>query len=339
VVKVQELVGRITALDPEASHSLKVIAYFDALVEGHASAEVMLRGAAVLGGCPAGFVSEKSLMRVGADGARSPIDNAPADEQWTSRTIEGASRAWLERTGAPHANDEMILERLAIALSITLERSAPRTADRKAVEALLDETESAHVRSAALSRLRIDTRSLLRVDALPAALPGPEGLQTVLATPVGALRAVVRTADAEIEATRAGIGLTVGADSLHRSWNSAVIALRLTSDREPVLRADDLGAFLLIAEAAELHPEEQPDVTALRRVLGGSERVLAIVEAVTANESLRAAAAELGLHHSTLQSRATEISADLGFDIRSPSGRTRLVLALRLYLLETNRFD
>jgi DNA-binding PucR family transcriptional regulator len=74
-------------------------------------------------------------------------------------------------------------------------------------------------------------------------------------------------------------------------------------------------------------------------VLGGSERVLAIVEAVTANESLRAAAVDLGLHHSTLQSRATEISADLGFDIRSPSGRTRLVLALRLYLLETNRFD
>ena len=54
---MQGLVWRLKALDPEASESLKVIAYFDALVDGHASAQVLLSGAAVLSGCAAGYIA------------------------------------------------------------------------------------------------------------------------------------------------------------------------------------------------------------------------------------------------------------------------------------------
>lgn len=41
---MQELVGRLTALDAEATETIKVIAYFDALVAGHASTQVILPG-------------------------------------------------------------------------------------------------------------------------------------------------------------------------------------------------------------------------------------------------------------------------------------------------------
>ena len=51
---MQELVGRLSTLDPAASESLKVIAYFDALVEARAGRLALLRGAARLTGCPAG---------------------------------------------------------------------------------------------------------------------------------------------------------------------------------------------------------------------------------------------------------------------------------------------
>ncbi len=51
---MQELAGRLTALDPEASASLRVIASFDALVAGGVGIEALVRAAAVLGGTIAG---------------------------------------------------------------------------------------------------------------------------------------------------------------------------------------------------------------------------------------------------------------------------------------------
>lgn len=51
---MKELAGRLSALDPEASETLKVIAYFDKLVDGRVGPDGMLRGAAVLCGAPMG---------------------------------------------------------------------------------------------------------------------------------------------------------------------------------------------------------------------------------------------------------------------------------------------
>ena len=68
---MQELAGRLKALDPEASETLRVISYFDALTAGHASAEVLVRGAGMLAGCPAGLVSPTLDVRVDARGRRS----------------------------------------------------------------------------------------------------------------------------------------------------------------------------------------------------------------------------------------------------------------------------
>src|SRR4029453_16818783 len=99
---MQGLVWRLKALDPQASESLKVITYFDALVNSRANAEMLIRGAAVLGDCSVGFAMHGRSKEFGADG-----------------------RAWIERASPGFVNDELILERLAIALGIFWDRTSP----------------------------------------------------------------------------------------------------------------------------------------------------------------------------------------------------------------------
>ncbi|MEP6560947.1 MAG: alpha/beta hydrolase [Nakamurella sp.] len=287
-----------------------------------------------------GYVSGPVILRVDDRGIRGAPIVVPALGNWPEHSVAGGARAWIERSGPAHANDAMILERLAVCLSITLERSAPVVATRRAVETVIDRGEPLEHRLAAAVRLRIDARLRLRVIAQPADEPvGDAPHSTVVVTAVGAIRAVIGTGDYTSGAHRAGFGIVGNAANLDRSWASALLALRLTSDRTPALDAEQLGGLRLLAEAADLHAESHPDRTALQRAIDDDRRTLATVSSLPATESLRAAAIELGVHHSTLRARVAELSAGLGYDIRKPAGRTRLSLALSLYLLATNRFD
>lgn len=331
---MQELVGRLTALDAEATESLKVIAYFDALVNGHASVEVLLRGAAVLSGCAAGVDADGTRLRVDAAGARAPA----GDGDWPQQVVSDGGRAWIERVGRAHANDEMILERLAIALGIALDRTSPVAASRRALETLIDGSLPVERRIEAAERLRLDAHSLHRVTVVPAASVAPAP-STVVTTRVGSVRVSVSDSRGLPPHALAGIGIATATHALDRSWASGLIALRLTSDREPTLCADDLGSMLLLAEAADVATAESPDVAALRALLQSHPKALGLLDAVASAESLRAVATELGLHHSTVQARVADYAAELGFDVRSGSGRVRLALALALLRLATNRFE
>jgi DNA-binding PucR family transcriptional regulator len=122
-------------------------------------------------------------------------------------------------------------------------------------------------------------------------------------------------------------------ESLHHSWATALLALRLTSPRHPRQLADELGSLIVFAEAADASAYETPDLTALKRLLDPQPKALALLESIAANTSLRAVADELGLHHSTVQSRAAEYSTALGFDVRTAAGRVRLSLVLTLWRL------
>ena len=57
--------GRLAALDPDATAAVRVIAYFDELAEGRAGIEAIVRGAAVLAGCPARLVDEDGTCEYG----------------------------------------------------------------------------------------------------------------------------------------------------------------------------------------------------------------------------------------------------------------------------------
>jgi hypothetical protein len=340
---MQGLVWRLKALDPEASESLKVIAYFDALVDGHASAQVLLSGAAVLSGCPAGYLTNGNTVRVDASGAKiavgSSVSGGP-DGGWPGHSFGDGGRVWIERSGPAFANDEMILERVAIALGISFDRTSPVAASRRAVQTLIDGTAPLDRRMDAAAMLRLDRETSYRVIAVPASteLAGPSA---VTHTAVGPVRAAVlrfsttETVDAQLPqpGSTAGIGLAMPPESLHHSWATALLALRLTGPRHPRQLADELGSLIVFAEAADASSYETPDLTALKRLLTSQPKAHALLESIAETASLRAVAEEIGLHHSSVQARAAEYSTALGFDIRTAAGRVRLSLVLTLWRL------
>jgi DNA-binding PucR family transcriptional regulator len=75
---------------------------------------------------------------------------------------------------------------------------------------------------------------------------------------------------------------------------------------------------------------------AVEKARAAAPWVLETLVAVAGAASLRAAAAALTLHHSTLQERLTHAEHLLGWPVRTPPGRLRLQLALALRRLHRN---
>ncbi|MER6082498.1 PucR family transcriptional regulator, partial [Streptomyces sp. NPDC001833] len=113
---MKELAGRLAAVDPDAGAAVAVIAYFDRLAETRAGLEALVRGAAVLAGCPARLADEERRvrLRVEQDGRRTDVAGAPEPGWPCAPLVPGGPPAlWLERAGAdgPSVVDAVILER------------------------------------------------------------------------------------------------------------------------------------------------------------------------------------------------------------------------------------
>ncbi|MEH0581426.1 MULTISPECIES: helix-turn-helix domain-containing protein [Streptomyces] len=323
---MKELAGRLTALDPDAGAAVQVIAYFDRLAESRAGVEALVRGAAVLAGVPARLVDadRRVRIRVEADGARRDTD-LPPDPAWpsTGLTPDGAPALWLERTGAvPSVVDAVILERAAGAARLVLDRTRGRAPleDPALVETLLDATAAEPARLHAARRLGLD----------------PAARARALATPGGRPRVLPADGRDAVPAGRAGVGPAVPVPDLPRSWAAAHTALRFTADgtaQDPgplVVYADELGGVALLADLVVPGAEPPPDVHAVEAAAADAPWLLATLYAVTATASLRAAAAEANVHHSTLQDRLVHAEHLLGWPVRTPQGRLRLHLALTM---------
>lgn len=361
---MKELAGRLTALDPDAGAAVRVIGYFDRLAESRAGLEALVRGAAVLAGCAARLVDaeRRVRVRVEADGTRR--DSAePPDPAWPSASLtpSGESALWLERTAdaAPSVVDAMILERAAGAVRLVLDRTRGRVPadDPELVETLLDATAPEAARLHAARRLGLDpadpatrARVVAPLDGRPRVVAAPRDTGTSGTRPApftphpdGDLHAHLEGSgaqlphtDAELPAGRLGIGPAVPLLDLPRSWSAARTALRFTSDGTPqdpgqrVVHADELGGIALLAELVAPGAEPPPDVHDLEAAAANAPWLLATLNAVATTTSLRAAAAEINVHHSTLQDRLTHAESLLGWPVRTPQGRLRLQLALTM---------
>ena len=96
---------------------------------------------------------------------------------------------------------------------------------------------------------------------------------------------------------------------LPASWAAARTALRLTAegtDDDPgprVVYADEVGGLALLARCVGPATPPLPDVLALEQAAAAAPWMLVTLHAVATSASLRAAAAALSVHHSTLQDR------------------------------------
>ncbi|MER5834624.1 helix-turn-helix domain-containing protein [Streptomyces sp. NPDC002130] len=431
---MKELAGRLTALDPDAGAAVRVIAYFDRLAESRAGVEALVRGAAVLAGCPARLVDPERRVhvRVEADGTRRD-EKAPPDPAWPFARLSPDSAAvlWLERGAgdagpparngvdagyaravpenadaqhtqvAPSVVDAVILERAAGAVRLVLDRTRGRAPadDPALVETLLDATAPEQARLHAARRLGLDLAAHARALAplhgrplvipadagpvpragyasaegtgrpgtgltSPAAVrtaPGPRGGAEELppaarpATPVptaprprtgstafpgGPDRHAANLHPAppalRLPAGRLGVGPAVPVLELPRSWAGARTALRFTAEDTPqdpgpsVVHADELGGIALLADLVAPGSEPPDDVRALETAAATAPWLPATLHAVASTSSLRAAAAEINVHHSTLQERLAHAEHLLGWPVRTPQGRLRLQLALTM---------
>jgi hypothetical protein len=328
------LVGRLTELDPAEGEGLKVISHFDLLVSSHVGVDAFLRSAAALGGCPAGLAdgSGRPLHRFQPDGTPLP-NSGPMDNAWPRHRVGDREDVWvwLEREGEAHANDEILLERLAFGIGIARERIGT-TAPDSSMLPLLDPEVALDDRNHLALRLRIDRDSLLRVVATPITAAARQLPRSgVIFTEVGPVLAVIGNNEA---LQRAGIGFETRIGGLPESWSSALTALRLTTPTRPILNADDLGGLLLLPKIAE----ETKDVVAIARAADDDPAALITLDALSETSTSRSAAMLLGIHHSTLQARVVALTQRLAFNPSSPLGRTRLTIALCQFRLLRTQF-
>ncbi|WP_280884938.1 helix-turn-helix domain-containing protein [Streptomyces sp. LBL] len=323
---MKELAGRLTALDPDAGAAVQVIAYFDRLAESRAGLEALVRGAAVLAGVPARLADSdrRVQVRVEPDGTRRDT-GLPPDTAWPSTPLAPGKppALWLERTAtAPSVVDAVILERAAGAVRLVLDRTRGRAPvdDPALVETVLDATAPDQARLHAARGLGLD----------------PAAPARAVASQVGHPRIVAAHPDAELPPGRLGVGSAVPVLDLPRSWTEARTALRFTADgtaQDPgrrVVYADELGGVALLADLVVPGAEPPPDVRDLETAAAATPWLLATLDAVASTASLRAAAAEVNVHHSTLQDRLTHAEHLLGWPVRTPQGRLRLQLALTM---------
>jgi hypothetical protein len=316
------LVGRLSALDPEASESLRIVSYFDVLITRGAGLDGLLRGAAVLSGTVAGAEIRGRVSRRDPDGHAV---TEPVEDQRSPQMSHGDWTVWLERDGEPEPHDAMIMERLALGVELLEGRRRPDGG----LDAVIDPARPIAERVTHLARHRIDPATPVRILATAADTAESGAPSAIVPTRYGLLRATLDVFGKLDPPKPVGFGTWVRADRAPESWDAAIIALRLTDDSAPAVDATDLGAMLLLAQAYDpQNPHE--DVRALAGLDTHSADVLrTLVEA----DSIRSAAARLGMHHSTAQARHETLTQTLGYDPRTNVGQMRYIAAALLLRL------
>lgn len=324
---VQELQKRLEALDPDASHALRIIAAFDELVVGGVGTRGLLSAAASMAGCTAGFRQDQPAVckRVAASGAL--LDPTPALK--ASVAIDGQA-VWLEREGPAEEHDSLILTRLALALRIRHGRGRAELLERRDMAVLLDPDLPPGVRRAAASRLgvRLERRHRVVVAPLFARWAShPVAPEDVVPTAHGPLHVLVVPEGGEAAgAVPSGTSAPTSVDDLPRALLAAVTALRLWDpDCGGTSRAEHYGGLVdllvdLPDDAARSDVDRLEPVAALP---WGAATLDALVQAV----SVRHAARLAYVHHSTMHQRLQDVVAALGYDPLVGYGRARLGVA------------
>ncbi len=349
------LLRRLSALDADAASAVRVIGFYDALVEQGADIDTILRQTAMLAECPVGLRSANGqLCERMEPGGAVRFAGPPADSR--RYRLPSGDEVWLERDGAEHPLDDLVLERFALAANVALSRgqqdlggldqptllhlaisdAAPDAARRRALERL-------GIRAASAVHVVAMAGEAERLDEVSRCLPGKHR------TRVGQVE-VLLAAEAPPPAMAIPVGCRVGvapprpAAELPEAWRQARTALRFAvpsrhpappyPPHEPALvRFDDLAAFGPLAEALTAHQISQiPDVIALDKLteMTGGDELLRTLEAVAATDSLRRAAGLLHMHHNSVAHRVARAEQVLGYSISDLYARPKLSLALAL---------
>lgn len=349
---MKQLLLRISELDQRVGDQLRVIAFFDALLQSGTGLDRLLLEAARLAECPVGVsVPAKGVhRRAGSSGAM--LGGAAYGAR--SHPLPNGGEVWMERHGGELALDAMLLERLAISCATVLGGGTPSPAlgDPALLELVFGAASGDLERSRALRLVGLAPDRPVQVAAVGG--PGSERAQTAQAlggrtAPLDGLCGVLVSEvpwpdehGGELPGTApVGVGPRIPAARAADAWQMARTALRFAGPGllwGRVVHWERLGGF---AQLAEHLPDSvlaaSPDTAALERLAegGAGGPLLSTLDAYAASDSLRQTAARLFLHRSSVAARIARAERELGFGLHTPQGRSRLTLALTMYRLRT----
>lgn len=138
---------------------------------------------------------------------------------------------------------------------------------------------------------------------------------------------------------RMGVGGSVAPTVAEKSWEQAIVALRFAAPRasgtpalagRPLVKYDKLGVFALLAKIPRAELRDQRDVRALEELANTDmgDLDIAALQAFCRTGSLRSAAQELYVHHSTVADRLGRAAGVLGWHLDDPTDRFRAQFAL-----------
>ncbi|KUI45130.1 ABC transporter substrate-binding protein [Mycobacterium sp. IS-1590] len=341
---MEALVARLSRLDSDAEGALRVVQFFDTLMRRRVDLPALGRAAAGLAECTTAIRLHATgqAIRMSPDGRAAPEPSGAASS--AAAVVlddEEIGTVWLERGGPIGPLDEMVLDRLAIAVAAVVERYGPAQttmADPALVELVIGCDSDDAARSRALRLLGfpagdpvcvVAVRSSLALDRIGRAVCPGRPVRAARLADVGVLLAGTVNDSAFPPEVRAGIGAAQAPD---RCWYQARTALRFTTTRRPIVRYDELGALSLLAEVSGEAVAVNPDVAAVSR-LAGSADDLETLEAYCATASLRRAADLLHLHHSSVARRLENLSKAMGFNLTEPGGLLRASVAVTAWRL------
>ncbi|NKY42186.1 PucR family transcriptional regulator [Nocardia cerradoensis] len=350
---------RLRELGADPAAVLRLIRYFDGFDESDSNADTVVRAAALLAECPAAASwPSGTVIRYDAAGRPLPAVMPPPE-------ATGEPAVWLERTGAAHALDAVLVDRLRHCLRVVAVRgsaAAPTGLDDPALlEVVLSEKQRREDRVRAMRLLGIDPAQPTRV----LAVSGPGAAEAVRI--IGARGRVVRSAVIgattavliqdretcrelsdvlnsavvqEFPASRrgaggpwVGMGERLPAYAAATSWEQARRALRFASSTwhgRRVVAYERLGSLALLGELPVQRLLGTSDVLRVNAFAATEAGALAVdtLEAFCVFGSLRRTAAELHLHHSTVAARIAQVEAVMGWDVDEALDRFMATLAL-----------
>jgi hypothetical protein len=341
---MEVLVARLSQLDPEAEGALRVVMFYDTLMRRRVDLPALARASAGLAECVAGIRLHGTgqMIRVSPDGITAATPALPAS---TTAAIaldeEEIGTVWLERPGTPFSLDQLLLDRLAIAVTAVVEKYGPaRTtmADPALVELVIGSDTDDAARDRALRLMGFAAGLPVRVIAVRSQLPLDQvgrlvcpcrPVKAALVADVGVILAATLDSARFPAGVRAGIG---AAGSPDRSWREARTALRFTTSRQPVIHYDGLGVVALLGQVPQDAVRDNVDVAAIARIAGNPED-LDTLDVYCATGSVRRAADLLHLHHSSVARRLEQLGKILGLELTEPNGLIRARLALTAWRL------
>jgi hypothetical protein len=362
------LLLRLSMVDADAEAAVRVIAYFDALVEQRATLGALVRSVAALAECPAGLVRPGAELRLSPEG--KPVPSGQPIAESGGIDLGETGRVWLERAGAAGPLDDLVLERFAMSARVLARLdtrgSAPNLADPALVELILAERAAVEDRARALRLLGLEAALPVRVLAVsaPGRDAGAEAVGLVArGRPLRAVRVAVVDATAAVllqprvgamtvvedlraaltdrakergaggSELRVGVGGPVPPLQARDSWLEAQLALRFAvpgAAPDAVIEHTTLGALTLLADLPPARLRAEPDVAALLALAETESGALDVdtLEAFCRSGSLRQAAVILHLHHSSVAARLAHVEDALGWRLDEPQGRFRARMAL-----------